>query len=360
MNKKIIICCDGTWNKPGQMDHGSVTETNVQRICKLIVENDVQHIKYVTGVGSGKTWMNKFFGGGFGSGLNKKILEAYSHIVDLYEENAEIFLFGFSRGAYTARSVAGFIRKCGILKKGNSHLMENAFGLYRSTDSEDIPASEKMTAFRKEYSHPSLDIKCIAVWDTVGALGIPFSRFSVFNDDILELSFHDQKLSSYVQNAFHALAIDEKRKIFNATLWQERNNYKRLQTVKQRIEQVWFAGVHTNIGGGYKDDKLCNISLLWMIDRVYECGLEFDRQKVVDEVVKKRDEQFAKAESYTGFYKLMNPFTRNVYARRDTYEMIHHSAIERFNKESAKYRPENLLHALGLGIEIDSRESSFK
>ncbi len=279
MQKKIIICCDGTWNKPGQL------HTNVHRISELILDNE-------------------------------KIKEAYKAIVDSYEEGDDIYLFGFSRGAYTARSVAGFIRNCGILKKEHAHNIHDAFCFYKSGNDEDNPDSDKMKNYRKRYSHPLLNIKFIGVWDTVGALGVPSPGLSILNNDFLELGFHDLKLSIFVQNAFHALAIDEKRKIFNAALWESSKNNGKPGFPAQRIEQVWFPGVHSNIGGGYLKDKLCNTTLLWMIDRAIECGLEFDNKKVMEEVARNLDFQYAAEESYKSFYTIISPFTGQVLKKR--------------------------------------------
>lgn len=352
MQKKIIICCDGTWNKPGQL------HTNVHRISELILDNEKQSVHYFRGVGSGNNILDKLFGGIFGSGLNEKIKEAYKAIVDSYEEGDDIYLFGFSRGAYTARSVAGFIRNCGILKKEHAHNIHDAFCFYKSGNDEDNPDSDKMKNYRKRYSHPLLNIKFIGVWDTVGALGVPSPGLSILNNDFLELGFHDLKLSIFVQNAFHALAIDERRKIFNAALWESSKNNGKPGFPAQRIEQVWFPGVHSNIGGGYLKDKLCNTTLLWMIDRAIECGLEFDNKKVIEEVARNLDFQYAAEESYKSFYTIISPFTRTVYKRRDTFEMLHHSALDRFSKKE-KYRPGNLLHAVGSGIPIDYRPSAF-
>jgi len=211
--KRIIICCDGTWNKPGQIDEGVVVRTNVQKFASLVCEKDAEGNEqlpiYHAGVGTKNSFFDRFFGGGFGRGLNRNIIEVYTELVCNYTPGDQLYFTGFSRGAYTARSLVGFIRNCGILKdKDNPELIKIAFDKYRDRTEDSSPDSEEMFEFRSAYSYPLERIKFIGVWDTVGALGIPLRWFEKFNFLTLNTRFHDCTLTSLVENAYHALAID--------------------------------------------------------------------------------------------------------------------------------------------------------
>src|SRR3954471_3120072 len=173
--KRIITCSDGTWNKPGVLDRGVQVLTNVEKIYYLIPATDehgIRQVKYYDeGVGTGYSWKDKFWGGATGEGIDKNIKDAYKFIMWNFEPGDEIYLFGFSRGAYTARSVAGFIRNCGILKPEYLHLLDEAYELYRDKTELTSPSSDFMMSFKERYSFQPR-IKFIGVWDTVGCLGI--------------------------------------------------------------------------------------------------------------------------------------------------------------------------------------------
>jgi len=198
-------------------------------------------------------------------------VDAYRFLVDNYEEGDELYFFGFSRGAFTARSVAGLVRNSGILRRENQGRVPDAYRLYRSE--EDKPRGITSTLFRSAYSYEP-DIRFVGVWDTVGALGIPPAgpRFlrgltKRFNK---RWAFHDTDLSTHVRAAFQALAIDEQRSAFKPTLW-----HKQPDAGDQVLEQVWFAGVHCNVGGGFADTSLSDLALLWMVQKAQEHELAF-------------------------------------------------------------------------------------
>jgi hypothetical protein len=214
-------------------------------------------------------------GGAFGAGLSRNVLDAYRFLVHTYEPGDRLYLFGFSRGAFTARSLAGLIRNCGIPRPEHADRIGEAWALYRSRASR--PTSVAATLFRRAYSYET-EIRFIGVWDTVGALGIPalpgprpfrwlVNRFN------RRWSFHDTELSSWVNGAFHALAIDEQRSAFAPTLWHQQPG---AFAKGQELKQVWFAGVHTDVGGGYPDSGLSDITLHWMVDHARAYGLEFE------------------------------------------------------------------------------------
>lgn len=269
MTTRLIVCCDGTWNAFGQKN-----PTNVVKLYEAIADVDDDGIEqkkfYVAGVGTKSRW-DRIRGGVAGWGLSANLKSAYRDLVDAYEPGDEIFLFGFSRGAYTARSLGGFIRNVGILKRENRDRVDEAFKLYRDRD-DPTKAPDGATAqeFRRRHSHDDVNIRFIGVWDTVGSLGIPFGRSPVIRWINKRWSFHDTKLSSRVGAAYQALAIDEKRGPFEPTLWQTNPDAE-----GQVVEQVWFPGVHCNVGGGYANTPISDIPLVWMMRKAVDHGLEF-------------------------------------------------------------------------------------
>jgi uncharacterized protein (DUF2235 family) len=253
MGKNIVICADGTWNK---REKGDERNTNLAKFHDLLIEDDNQRLFYDPGIGTG---MWKYIGGATGLGISENILDCYEYLVNNYEEDDNIFLFGFSRGAYTVRSLAGFIYRCGILRKAAKDRIEEAYDYYRKEDrkgQEDI----KLTAAVNG------NVYMIGVWDTVGALGVPVNWLNNFNPFLHK--FHDTKLNASVKFAYQALAIDESRKNFSPTLWEGD------PAAGQTIEQMWFAGSHSDVGGGYPERDLSDITLAWMINKAQQQGLE--------------------------------------------------------------------------------------
>src|SRR5580698_2830850 len=206
MGRRIAFCADGTWD--------TVTnDTNVYRLSKAICAiSGEQYSFYDDGVGSDGTPIDKLLGGAIGLGLFQKIKDGYSAIASVYEDGDEIFIFGFSRGAYTARSLAGMIAACGLpTKNPDATLVDSAFQAYRNkSDRAQILAT--LTA----YGLVDAQITLVGVWDTVGSLGIPASIGQV---DPLVYGFLDTSLSPKILNACHAVAIDERRAEFPPTLW---------------------------------------------------------------------------------------------------------------------------------------------
>lgn len=311
MSKKIIICSDGTWNDPEQLDRGSLVPTNVVKLARALAlaENPDQRIFYDPGVGTGNS-LDRWTGGLTGKGLIKNLFDCYGFIAEHYEPGDKIYLFGFSRGAYTVRSLSGLIGRFGIDKSLNQQQLAKATtsaatGHVAETRTEEIPkelqsikqqymayktsaTDEKQKAVINDYkAHTDCyepDIEMIGVWDTVGSLGIPLplprfrARYFTMLTTWLERRFLGKyrflnvQLNTRVRSAYHALAIDENRKAFLPTLWKKDPN----APAGQILEQVWFAGIHSNIGGGYADAGLSDNTLLWMIDRAKRHGLAFD------------------------------------------------------------------------------------
>ena len=266
--KRIIVCFDGTWSKPADenMEPPDQVETNVHRFYKSVSETGSDGVKQVKWYdeGIGSHWYDRFSGGVLGLGLETNIIQGYKFLAEQYDEGDEVYLLGYSRGAYTARSLAGMIRNCGLIKKGPLDLtrIAVAYGIYRARD--DGPDSFTARSFRFLFSQ-EISIKFIGVWDTVGALGIPLDIAEGLNLRLYE--FHDTKLSPIIENAYHAVAIDEHRKIFDVTLWNPDT------ALEQTLEQRWFAGSHGDVGGGYKERAVSDLALKWMQDRAGALGL---------------------------------------------------------------------------------------
>jgi uncharacterized protein (DUF2235 family) len=272
MSKRLVVCCDGTWNKPDQLRDGAPTPTNVSKLALGVSREDSDGIPqllfYQRGVGTSK--FRRVRGGAFGYGLSDNVRACYRFIVESYEAGDELYFFGFSRGAYTARSTAGLIRNSGILRPVHHDRIDDAYSLYRSRKDRDHPSSIDSQIFRRMYSHDDVEIHFVGVWDTVGALGIPIDGLRIpFMDK--RWGFHNTDLSRRVRFAYQALAIDEQRGPFKPTLWQQDPQAK-----DQVLEQVWFAGVHSDVGGGYREQELAEIPLLWMVRRASDCGLAFE------------------------------------------------------------------------------------
>jgi uncharacterized protein (DUF2235 family) len=254
MSKRIIFCADGTWDDPQDA-------TNVYALFRAITISAQQVAYYDDGVGSDGTPLQKLAGGALGDGLFQKIQDGYNKIAHVYDQDDEIFIFGFSRGAYTARSLAGMIAICGLpFGKFSDQFVTDAFQAYRNPN--------QRAAFNAQYNPYHAKIKMVGVWDTVGALGIPAIIGGV---DPVQYGFLDTSLHPDVQNAFQALALDERRREFPPTLWTP----PAPPIPGQVLQQVWYSGVHCDIGGGYSDDaSLSDITFGWMLSKAVALGLQ--------------------------------------------------------------------------------------
>ena len=297
--KRLVFCFDGSWNR---LD--SDCPTNVVLVAESVKptakNGTVQIVYYDEGVGTGTR--DRFRGGIFGIGLLTNLREAYRFLIFNYEPGDEVFVFGFSRGAFTASSFAGFIRHAGILDVNSASRITMALGLYKAALLKEGDDHPRTMEFRARYSSKVcvsehdrqwrcnnvegfkrdgvsiLKIRYVGVWDTVGALGwpnvMPGSKW--LNR---KLGFHDVRLTSKVQSARHALALDEKRKPFRPTVWNnvaelngddEKNHYGPDAPYQQR----WFPGVHGAIGGGGEDRGLSDGALSWILSGARRAGLE--------------------------------------------------------------------------------------
>jgi uncharacterized protein (DUF2235 family) len=339
--KRIVICCDGTWSVPDQRCGELACPTNVVKTALTVGRHGggaPQHVYYGRGIGTGRR--DHLLGGAFGVGLTAHILDAYTYLIEEYEPGDDLYLFGFSRGAYTVRSLAGLIRNCGILKPRFRHVLPDAYRLYRRRDAASHPARFEAQLFRRAYTHEAdghvARIKFVGVWDTVGALGIPVGVLGRISRRVLGLQFHDTALSSFVDNAFQALAIDERRRSFTPAIWT-----RQAHAAHQRLEQVWFAGVHSSVGGGTASTGLSDIAFEWMRDRARRCGLEFDDDAPESSTAPDPFEPFD--DSWNGIYRLLPPRRRHIEStgRPAAYGFLHPSAAER-RDAMPSYCPPNL------------------
>ena len=345
--RRLIIGCDGTWNSADQQIDGAPCPSNVVRLMYRVAKTDDQIPQlsyYDQGVGTGNL-VDRYSGGAFGGGLEDNVHDAYRFLVSNYQPGDEIYLFGFSRGAFTARSVAGMIRKCGILRRTSCAQYNKALELYRSSARPDEPKPSEFRSVHSVTGDAPIPIKFVGVWDTVGALGIPLRGLRSLTRR--RYQFHDTELSGQVQYACHALALDEQRGPFEPTLWLDKKK------AQQVVKQTWFCGVHTDVGGGCKRSGLSDIALEWMITNAKTAGLEFepdDRPPYpFNPCPTERIE-----DSRRGVYRLLPGAKRVVglraresHAGRDTpgdldqTQSLHPSVLERWDQDPG-YRPRNL------------------
>jgi uncharacterized protein (DUF2235 family) len=256
MSKRLMYCADGTWDD-------SEDRTNVYTLFKALTTTSAQLPFYDDGIGAEGNPIRRLVGGAFGTGLWAKIKEGYKKLAHVYEAGDEVYLFGFSRGAYTARSLGGMIAVVGLpTAHFDDNLVELAFNAYRDRDDR-----AEILATLDRYQLTKATITMIGVWDTVGALGIPAVVGGV---DPAQYGFLDTTLHPDVRNAYQALAIDERRVEFPATLWDP------TAAPGQVVEQVWFPGVHCDVGGSYPETGLADIALSWIMNKARVLGAEFD------------------------------------------------------------------------------------
>lgn len=284
MPKKLIVFCDGTWNTADEKDQqGNPCPTNVSKLFRATEAEDFnanpQIVHYVQGVGTHKD--DKIWGGAFGMGISQNILDGFQFICSNYEPGDEIFLFGFSRGAYTARSLAGLIYNMGILKREHFQQMQAAYNGYVNRAEEWHPTrtvspnskrGSQAQQFRADYTWGNEKIHFLGVWDTVGALGVPYGLLLGFIANLIfKCRFHDTELTPIITNAYHAVSKAEKRWPFRPTLFNLPKNYD-----SQRFGEQWFDGVHSDVGGGYADARLSDLALAWMAEKAGDHGMKIN------------------------------------------------------------------------------------
>jgi uncharacterized protein (DUF2235 family) len=354
--KRLAVFLDGTWNVVGD-------NTNVWRLKSLCAPSDSSGTEQLSYYEKG---VNGFLGGVFGKGLDGNITDSYQWLINNYEVEDDIFIFGFSRGAYTARSLAGFVAKCGLLKAGAPLGVKQLYERYRRPKERTIwallDAQQNGTIgeitleeqWMLKYSM-AIHIKLVGVWDTVGELGIPL--FSIPGVSRSTLGFLTTGLRRPIDFGFHALAVDEHRQVYSPTLWTVKAlNHPDPDAAPPRpitsVEQRWFVGAHANVRGGYESDLLPQIPLRWLMKKASLHGLAFRNDVDLD-----GDELKAPiTDSYRTFmYGIYHWFSRPYYrplaespkvakdgTEKTVNETIDASVFARWNNDR-NYRPPNLV-----------------
>lgn len=345
--KRLVICCDGTW----QRLYGD-SLTNVALTARAVASRDqkgaMQIVYYSAGVGASLSGVS-LWQGMTGADLDDHLLDAWLFINLNYEPGDELYLFGFSRGAYTVRSLAGLLRKCGILRREHVDKSRAALDLYRQR--EVTADSDEAERFRiahaiawprlaRPFTSPPVDlsIRYLGVWDTVGSLGIP--RVLPISIGLNErYQFHDTALSRCVQHARHAVAIDERRAAFTPTLWSNVNAFN-VPGARPRVAQFWFPGDHGGVGGGAARG-LSNCALLWVLEGAERAGLAISREpgSVISACLADIDPINTSVDG-KGF-PIMRMMTSRWRKGLDTFESIHETARLRF-AANPNYRPPQL------------------
>lgn len=369
MNKSIVLFCDGTWNKP-EDEHGLVHPTNVLRFLRLLKPRDnEQHqvVYYDTGIGTGGPW-DKYMGGAFGLGISDNIMDAYRFLTNNWAEGDRIFMLGFSRGAYTVRSLAGFIHFMGLLHKESMPAFPLCYSYYKAF-SKDRPGMKQAelveslrTTIREAHRRPPIHF--LGVWDTVGALGVAIPGLQSLSRNWV--GFHNTQLSSTIQHAVHALAIDETRSQFQPNLWtypadpveadEEANGPA---AGADQVLQVWFPGAHSDVGGGSADSDISDQALTFMIAQARRHGLQF-YEAAGDVAPDSPPVKWVINDEYKGVYRLTSRYYRPIgdQQRMDAglelavNEKIHESTIQRLHAGGTFQNGDCLREALRDGMAI--------
>ncbi len=351
MGRNIVVCCDGTNNEFG------VHNTNVVRLYSVLEHSPEQVSYYHPGLGSmgspyalngfSRLW-TKIFGLAFGYGISHHLADQYAWLMENLRADDRLFVFGFSRGAYTARALCAMLHVCGLIRCGDVALVPYAIRLMKKYGKQGSPEIAKK--FRAAFS--SMDVKphFVGVWDTVSSVGQVYTPlklpYTAFNPDIV--------------TGRHAVSIDERRAFYRQNLWSPAKG--------QDIQQVWFPGVHSDIGGGYAEENsgLAKITLEWMIREARNAGLRVLSDRVESVLGRGRDGAAAKPNpaamlhnSLTLWWRVLEVFPRLPYnhitrkrgfrvplgrwRRIPEGSLVHESAFLRMSAQLDKpYRPKNL------------------
>ena len=351
--KRLVVCCDGTWQDLNQKAPG-----NVVKIAQAIRPMDHDGIKQVVyyddgiGCGSGIPLANKIekWGGGiFGWGIDHKIQDAYRFLCLNYEPGDEIYLFGFSRGAYTVRSLSGLIYNSGLLQRNHLRKVYDAYELYRNRSNQAAPNNRQALQFRQNYciqycppqgieeiDQGRIPIKALCCWDTVCSLGLPniVSFLDIDERTRKRYSFFNHHINRLVEFAFHAAAIDEVREAYNVIPMEPCQSCEN----RQQIRQVWFPGHHGCLGGGDRDlQGLSDAALVWMMDQVEPLRLSLDKHKIEGGIYVNYKTPFD--HQPRGIDRFAPRVSRVVYGG---FHALHQSVIQRWNDPDMNYQPKNL------------------
>jgi uncharacterized protein (DUF2235 family) len=341
MSRRLTVCSDGTWQS-----EDAAVPSNISRLADAVdtkgSDGKAQYVFYQPGVGTDPARrlvdrkLSAWLGGGLGIGLDRNIIDIYRWLIHEYKPGDELWFFGFSRGAYTVRSTVGLLRNCGILKPSYERLAERAMDLYRARAPESHPDAPRSRSFRRNYAHEIREVRFVGVWDTVGALGVPGWLGLPAAVANRRYRFHDTQLSSIVSHAYHVLAIDEQRRTFSPALWREET-----ADFAGTVKQVWFPGAHSDVGGGYEERGLGDLTLRWMLDRAVELGLG-----VLPAAASALKPSHMGPQHDSRWLPHRWPIVKSAATalreiRPGHHQVIHPSAVDRM-RDMATYRPANL------------------
>ncbi|NNE82635.1 MAG: DUF2235 domain-containing protein [Alphaproteobacteria bacterium] len=337
--KRLIVCCDGTWNSPEQETNGIPAPTNVFKIYNAVAEPDdgIKQLKYYhPGLGSEGGIFESVVDGALGKSIGRHIKSAYHWLGQNFEKDDEIYLFGFSRGAFTARSIGGLLGRGlldlrGLDPKEAWLRVDKAYAAYQRPGSKLTNrkwCKDNWTFFHGKRRTP---VRFVGVWETVGALGVP-DDLELLNllDNRKKWEFHNTSLGTHMKTARHAMAIDEIRSSFSITRWANAKGHP-------DVREKWFPGVHTDVGGGYPESDLSDGALKWIIEESEAVGLEF-RKGIENELAP--NPLGVSHDSYKGFFSKLRSRPRNIPAMGQGNENdFHDSAIERQRASPISYPP---------------------
>ena len=328
---RLVICADGTWNHRDQRvtEDGKRRPSNVTKLARAVRSQDdagvPQVVYYHEGVGTAGG-LDRWTGGAFGAGIEANVRELYRFIVYNHVPGDELYFFGFSRGAFTVRTLAGFLRKVGVIEQDEDYYVPDLYACYERGRHDGHPAWEKLRGRVQLRECPP--IRFLGVWDTVGALGAPGFLGQLLNPR--KYAYHDVALHPAIEHAVQALAIDEHRKPFLPTLWQRPPGWG------GTLVQAWFPGAHTDVGGGGEPDGLANEALHWIVGQAEDRGLAFNR-----EYLRHFRPCFNAVlhDSMTPLYRLLGRVQRAVGADPDAGEALHQAVLDRRAHPACAYKP---------------------
>jgi uncharacterized protein (DUF2235 family) len=325
MAKNIVILSDGT-SKEGGEGH----DTNIYKLFNLL-EDRTPHQVVFYDPGVGTQWRNKLSGCVGGNGLSENICQCYRFIFERFEAGDQLFLLGFSRGAATVRSLSGFLHYFGVLPACRPELIGRAYEIYQIE--EESTRRRQAEEFIARHHTMWTRVKFLGCFDTVAALGVPVPQLDPLVDRLpgFRHRFHNFRLSDSVEHARHALAIDDERKVFHPVLWDpEIQPY-------QTLRQLWFCGMHADIGGGYAEQELSDLPLEWMLRQATDLGLRiYPKHKVL---IQGRASAPLHDSRGTPLTRLFQRAVRSWDVARRGRPVIHRSVQMRATDPACNYRP---------------------